>query len=186
MSRTVIDFTVDIDDLVDLVKDFEATPKIAEQAMRAAINRTVDYIRVQFQRRNLSDLAFKSKAIRKRLRGAYFQKGKLARIWFGYKPLDLMDAKPGPRQTKRGVRAGRQFYPSAFLATQREGSRSGVFIRKDKRRLPIIRLGQPIDEKGDELIDFAEENWLDFFWKRFEHELRFRTAPGKQLPFALR
>lgn len=183
MSRAVLDFTVDVGELVQMAQAFEATPKIAEQSMRSAINRTVDFIRVQFQRRNLSDLAFKSKAIRNRLRGAYFQKGKLARVWFGYRPLDLMDAKRKPRQNKRGVSAAGQFFPSAFIASQREGSKPGVFKRKGKRRLPIYRLGMPIEDKGDELIEFADAQWEAFFWQRFQHELEFRSRKAKALPF---
>lgn len=96
-----------------------------------------------------------------------------ARLWLrgGLVPPEAWSE---PRQTKKGVRAGRVAYDGAFLARAGRGRSAGkvtVFRRDGRARGPISRQGIDLSEHEGAFLRIAGKAFGPVYRRRLEHEL---------------
>jgi hypothetical protein len=126
---------VDIDaaELEGMALHLDLNRKAAEQAVRAAANRTARWARVQIARGLASRLGISPSVLQgKRLQAKAGRTG--ARVWIALNPLNV--AQAGAKTAPGGLRAGRSDFRGAFLAKGRYGGRAGL-RRAGRSRLPL-------------------------------------------------
>ena len=140
-----------------------------DKARQAAINRTLSWSRTRAERIIASDAKVQKKVAARRVRASKARRGRRDAVLFiGYNPIGLSNLRP--RQTRRGVTAGKHRRPGAFIAPVR-GGRIEVFKRLGAARYPLIR--QEIKISGTARSSIARLLKVDsrpIFIKEFEHD----------------
>lgn len=170
--------TVDASQLEAIAQELAGTDAEVKTALKRAINRTVMWMKTRAKQALSKGLKIPSRIIQARLRHSLFTgeitsaDTRLARIWVGLNPISAARLKP--KQNKRGVTAGGELFPGAFMATGRSGNRH-VYRRMGKSRLPIESVYKDI-QHGQEIIENQVfEGWEEFLYQRFEHELKWQS-----------
>ena len=120
-------------------------------------------------------------AIRKRVYISRANRNKAAAFHFYRRPIAMISLNA--KQTKRGVRAGKYFMASAFIAdgskrTGRGGLRSRqVMRRKSGTRYPVEVLSIPISKQVNELAPkTVKRTLIDNFPRLYDHEIKRLAA----------
>lgn len=177
-----IDLEVHADRLNQLQLDLMATDTEVRKAFRSTLNKMARWLKTRSARGLSKELDIKQKALRRRLKSFRVRsKGGQSEVtvFYGLDPIDYMDLTP--RQTSRGVSAGKRRVPGAFIASGRGDARK-VFKRKGKARLPIEKQTVPIRDKADAWIEdqlLGTEAFDAEFLKIFERELQWQTQKRK-------
>lgn len=165
---------IDADSLEGMALKLDLAKRDMEAAARAAVNRTVRWARMQVARGMAARLGIGQGVIGKRVkaRGA---KGRNTRgqVWVGLDPLNVASAKP--RKTPRGLRAGRQDFPGAFIGKGRYGGQV-AYRRAGKARYPLEAVAFDLKSLAPELIDrgaWPELNakFLEFYQAELERRV---------------
>ena len=125
--------------------------KRAQRAIRAAMNQTANSARTTAAREVAKGSGMKVRDAKRQMRVDKAAKDlPAARVVATGRPVRLIQASRGARQTKSGVslnRGGgsRETLAHTFLATMPDSGRRGIFVRKGQRPLPIRELfGQSV------------------------------------------
>lgn len=89
-----------------------------------------------------------AKLVKGRVSVRYRYSDHTGRVWIGLNPFPLK--RLGPRQTRKGVSAGRIRVDSAFIVGSLGGN---VFKRKGSERLPIEKQKFSIEDQGREVVE---------------------------------
>lgn len=170
---------LDIDDseLDAIARSVGATEKIAVQAGRAAVRKTMRWASTRVRRAVAAKLNVPQKAIKNRFKmrqpGGRAMSGA---IWIGLDPINPIYANA--RETRSGVRAaGGRTWGGAFIARGRGGTGLRVFKRQGKARLPLdtIRISVA-DEVNAAIKGTLLRGIEDFFVRTFTHEVQWRMS----------
>lgn len=165
---------VDIDaaELEGMALHLDLTRKAAEQAVRAAANRTARWARVQIARGLASRLGISASLLQgKRLTAKAGRSG--ARVWIALNPLNA--AQAGARSAPGGLRAGRSDFRGAFLAKGKYGGRAAL-RRVGRSRLPLEGAGFDVlaaapDEINRKAWPALNDRFLEFYTEELERRV---------------
>lgn len=165
---------VDIDaaELEGMALHLELTRKAAEQAVRAAANRTARWARVQIARGLASRLGLSPQLFMgKRLQAKSGRTG--ARVWIALNPLNA--AAAGAKEAAGGLRAGRADFRGAFLAKGKFGGRTAL-RRQGRARTPLEAAGFDVLRVADAEINrkawpALNEKFLAFYVEELERRV---------------
>lgn len=204
-----LDVMLSAEDLAAIVDRLGATEGMAAYALREAANHAARLAARRSRQPMSRGLEVSAATLRRRLkmstaRGlrrsgavryssaqADQQLRARATVWFGFNPVDPFDLKApvqwssDPRTRSSGVSAGRYRWDGAFVAHRRKGASKekgglAVFMRKGRRRLPIIRQFADINAKGLEIISSAVfPGVAEEFYQRFEQVLNKEIERGR-------
>lgn len=148
---------------------FGLLPELMAQASRRAAARTRDWLATQLRR----ELGKVEKLPALATKNRFFRKGGQthAMLWIGLNPVFADKAGPAV-MTSKGVRAGRRVFEGAFLAHVKTGH-TGIYVRKGKERLPILKVTIPVDESMEAILPKFEAGALRMFEDRLEHEISY-------------
>lgn len=156
-----------------IAREFGATEKEIQAALKRAVSRTTRWASKEAPRRVAKVVKVTAKIIKGRTRfSILMDRDGYGRVWVGLKPIKL--GKLNPRQTRSGVTAGPAKIPGAFIATMKNGH-VGVFRRRGKTRLKIDEQDYPIDEEGRDAVESLGDELGARTLKEFERELRWQT-----------
>lgn len=162
-------------DTTELQKLWELSPKKMAAAARRAATRTRDWLMTQMTRELMAQGNLPKWGVRGRVRrgpkdrdGQYFS-DPYAILWIGLNAIEAQRAGT-PKQTKKGVKAGRHFFDRAFLAQIYSGT-TKVWRRKGAHRLPVIKMTVPISEAMEKILPKYESAAARMFEQRLEHEI---------------
>jgi len=146
------------------------------KAVGSAQGRAVSAGKTAGRRAVASASGIKQKAIKGRVSGSRgsVKLGKPAVIKIHLTKMPL-EAFSQPRQTRRGVRAGKVTVPGGFLAKSTRGRTAGkqtVFRRVGERRGPIERQGVELVSHSGQFKVAARKAYLETYDKRFAHEYK--------------
>jgi hypothetical protein len=114
-------------------------PKVFNPAIKDATRRTIQKTRTRAVRRVAAETRVPSKVVRARTRNIKGQmfgaRGIVLGLAFYARGISLPVLKA--RQQKKGVKAGKHFFPGAFLATSGLNSQEHGFKRKGAARYPL-------------------------------------------------
>ena len=167
----MIRLNVELQGIQAVIDELEPTEKQAGKAMQRTLNRMAKWIQTRTVRGLSKELEMSQRIIRRRLKKSSILKtstGYSIKLFYGLNEVDLIHLNP--RQTRKGVTAGKRKVDGAFLAK----SKHQVFKRVGKSRLPIEKQSEAIKAKADAYLEGAEFNSVDFheqFFKTLEHEL---------------
>ena len=151
--------------------------KVYLDAGGSAMKRAAASAKTEARREVASASGIKQKAIKGRLgiskssglRGR--RAGTITIYYSGAKmPLEAFSA---PRQTRKGVRAGKHSVEGGFLATSTRGRTSGkptVFKRRGPGRGPIERQGVDLTKYRSQFLRGAKRGFEKTYTKRLIHE----------------
>lgn len=194
-----IDLVLDGSRMQAAVREAGAAPQQARLAALRAFRRLRTHINSVTRKQAAATLGVPGRALKRRWRSDPPDEMGM-RIWVGTWMLapELMAT---PRQTPGGVRVGRWFFPGAFYGRVWAHAGPGIYIRKSSRhydpalypalrpgtapagldywRFPVIRVRVPIEQAVVGSFAGHETAFGEFFFRRFEHELR-RVTTGAQ------
>jgi hypothetical protein len=180
----MIDLRIDQHKLDDLLREINGTDEQVSNAMRSTVAKMSTWLRSRAARSLSAELQVKQKVMRFRLKNIKLKKapnGAAGGVWLGLNDLDFVHLG-GASQDNRGVvYRGREF-SKAFLGP-RPGAVAGklagrAFKRQGTARLPIEKVGLPIQEEANKALESEVMEWGRFeaqFFKVLERELRWRT-----------
>lgn len=171
-------------DLAELEKLAQARFGLTEKAMvRAqcrAVNKVARWFRTHLLRGIGQLTGLPQKAIRARFRLDLAKAGaeeQSARIWFGTDGMDPMKLGLNGRPSGSGYRMGKHFFEGAFRAfhvNYPNSRRIGLYRRKNRKRIPIIRQMIPIDEQSEvaveRLVERGQSRLVTVLRQEFEFE----------------
>lgn len=181
----MIQLNLDASALQLVADELDATEKQVKLAMRSTVSRMSSWLRVRAGRAIRAETKLRAELLRKRLKNIklkYAGDGTIGGVWIGLNPIDLKYLMP--EQDGLGVTAGpsgaHESYEGAFMGprpgTLASKLRGGVYARKGKARLPIVRLGMPIQDKANKALEASVfEGFEEQFMKVFEREMKWRT-----------
>lgn len=144
------------------------------KAVGSAQGRAVVAGKTSGRRAVASASGIKQKAIKGRISGG---RGSVKKSRPAYLKIHLtkmpLEAFSTPRQTRRGVRAGKVSVPGGFIAASSRGRTAGkqtVFKRLGEKRGPIERQGFELLSYSDQFVKAARSGYLQTYDKRFAHE----------------
>ncbi|MFA7658775.1 MAG: hypothetical protein WCY19_05020 [Candidatus Gastranaerophilaceae bacterium] len=143
---TGIFLDIDQSKLDDIVKNFDASKKVLDEAGKKAISKTVNWIR----QTALVEIEAKTKvpkAVLSSRAKVYLDKDK---AWFGAYRINFI--RLGAKQVAGGVQAGSIFIPGAFIAKLRDGASEGVYKRKGKAKFPVVGFKKVIAQDVENVV----------------------------------
>jgi hypothetical protein len=154
--------------------------KNIDQAKRRAVRKLGLWLRRQTLREVSRDKQVQMKALRQRF-AVYMDPrfGSFAvKAWFGLNALPY-DRVGKPRQTARGVRAGKHFLEGAFLASPKlfgaAPTTPGVWMRKGKERMPIFKprleIAEDFAASLDKVFPHAHKKLQTLLQQEIKYEL---------------
>ena len=153
-------------------RDLNAMPPMIQKSTVRALNRTIQHVQSQSVKSIAQAVAVPQKLIRQKMKTSKAKPWQLsAKLSMNLFPLPVMKLKP--KQTKRGVTAAKQAYPSAFIATMPSGYQ-GVFQRLSQKRLPMQEIKIAINPPADNLIGQQLNQSSGYFKKTLEADLKWR------------
>ena len=164
---------VSIDKQIDrIIESVNALPEQVNQACVFALNRTAEWMKGRLVKEISAEHRIKLKLIRDRIIMQRADKrNPQSRLNCNFKSVLVRDLA-NVRQTPIGVVAGGKTYPHAFIATLKKGGKSGVYVRKTKKRFPLKSVTIPIFDGALKLIEnLVGEEAGAVFEKRFLHEI---------------
>ncbi len=180
MSRSGISVEFDGDQVRRLARDFGATEKHLQAALRSTYGKMGRWLRTRATRGLSAHVGVKQKLLRSRIRTFRMahgigNSGEGSKVWFGLRPIPAHRLGK-PRRTSEGVRVGAHNFPGAFLG--KYGAAEKVLRRVGPARKPLEVVGLDIYEKSivyveDELI--GTDEFESQFFRFLEHELKWRT-----------
>ena len=181
-----------------MLQDIQSLDSTAKEAATAALRRLRTHILAVSKRETAAEAGVRQKDLLRRYISDPPGPNGL-RVWVGTNPLPSQ-VLGTPKQEKSGVSVGRKKkFPGAFIAAMKSGHR-GVFIRKSSphhdealyrstrrvparpySRLPIVEaLGPIIKRAVEKSFGGKEQDFADFFRRRFFHELNYRRNIKKK------
>jgi hypothetical protein len=171
----VLVLDVHADELDAIRRSLGGTEKLATDALRAALAKTMRWANTRVRRAVSAGVKVPQKALKTRLVLRLPKRTDLSgAIWIGLNPIGAIHLNP--RRTAAGVRGGAHDFEGAFIAKGRGGARQ-VFKRAGSSRLPIERVHLSIADAGRAAIRGPLFAGIErFFLRTFEHELGWRIA----------
>jgi hypothetical protein len=83
------------------------------------------------------------------------------------------------KRPRKGVRLGKYFWQSSFVAPIGKGDKYDVFMRKGKERLPIKRMNVDVSEQLIPAFKAAEPQITERLSKTLAQELNFALSVEK-------
>jgi hypothetical protein len=145
-------------------------------AVGSAMGRSIASAKTQAKREVSAAASVKQKAVGGRVSGKRLPGGQTVRMYYNWSKMPL-EAFSAPRQTKRGVRAGKHFVDGAFLSQSTRGRSAGkttVFKRRGQARGPIERQGLNMEKHQQRFVVASRRGFFKTYDKRFDHEYRRR------------
>ena len=180
----MIDLDFDTKEIKKLLKDFPVDEKVIRASHNAALRKAADYLHKIALRTFSEDLKLSIQLLKNRIKKyrmpAVGGMGRM-KLFFGLNSIPMH--KLSPQQQSDGVKAGPAFAKSAFMAKLQKGSsRTGVYKRKGKARMPVEAQHYQIDvqaaETAEELADVAAlRGWHGVYTQEFERNLIWRSRP---------
>lgn len=166
---------------------FKMSPKVVASKYRsvyvasvgAAQARAVSTAKSRGRRAVSKSSGIKLKTVKGRVTGQRYKKTGKVVFWYHWSFMPA-EALGSPRQTRRGVKAGKMSIDSAFLIDSTVGRRSGkqtVVKRTSDKRLPLRRQGidpRQMDSYSPAFRRGVERGYLQTYDKRLEHEMNRR------------
>jgi len=169
-----ITIDIPVSELDKILFTFDATTADIERASRRAINKTIRY----FRRQGLRGISSKLETLQKSILSRFFtssakSKKLQGKVWIGLNELPAHRLGKG-RQTKKGVRVKKRFFPHAFMPFKKvaDGRKKLIFQRKDKNTIELVKIS--LAENLD-FLENLEEKAGRFFLTTFEQELNFEV-----------
>ncbi len=178
-------------DLLDLEKFAQARFGLGDKAIiraqRRAVNKVARWFRTHLLRGIGQLTGLPQKAMRARFRLALAKAGSeenSSHIWFGIDGIDPMKLGLKGRPSGSGYRVGKHFFEGAFRAfhvNHPNSSRVGLYRRKNRKRIPIIRQMIPIDEQADLVVERLVERGQSRLVTVLRQELEFEQKKAQGL-----
>lgn len=180
----MIDLRIDQTRLDGVVREINATDDDVRKALRSTVSKLSTWLRTRATRALSAELQVKQKVLRIRLKNIRLKKapsGVAGGVWIGLNDLDFVHIG-GARQDRQGVNYKGRKFGKAFLGPK-PGEVSGklggrAFKREGVKRLPIEKVGLPIQDEANKALESDVMEWgrfVDQFFKVFERELRWRN-----------
>lgn len=180
----MLELQIDPRQLDQLVADVQATDAQVRKALRSTVGKMSTWLRTRAARALSAELQVKQKVLRHRLKNIRLKNspaGAVGGLWLGLNELDFVHLG-GAAQDAQGVRFRSQRFRGAFLGPK-PGEISGklggrAFKRKGPERLPLEKVGLPIEQAANSALQTDVMEWEKFqaqFFKVLERELRWRT-----------
>ncbi|XPV77937.1 MAG: hypothetical protein ACNI27_08460 [Desulfovibrio sp.] len=150
-----------------IVHQFEATPHQIERANYHAVNKVTRWAKTILKRQIAQSSELPVKLIQGRILHFKFG-GALVKLWVGGEPIPV--SRLNPKQQKMGVKAGKLFFPGAFVAMK------NVFQRSSDSRLPIEKVMYEYhDDVVVAMMEKLQPRLERKFFDTFERELKWQT-----------
>jgi hypothetical protein len=180
----MIELKIDAMRLDTLVIESNGTPEQVRKALRSTVSKLSTWLRTRATRAMSAELQVKQKVLRFRLKNIKLKQapnGSAGGIWLGLNDLDFIHLG-GATQDAQGVNFRGREFSKAFMGP-RPGTVSSklkgrAFKRKGASRLPIEKVGLPIQDQANKALESEVMEWAAFetqFFKVLEHELKWRT-----------
>lgn len=160
---------VDVSAVQNVARDLSATAM--QNAWRRTVRKTANWIKGQTVKAVSAETGIAQHVLRRRVR--FYHRPKDAKVWLGLNPLNA-HRLGRVRQTRRGVTAGRQHFPGAWVM-KKKGPQGPVFRRVGSGRLPIERVAFDWDAPGEaafrDVCARAGERLLVIFRQEVNYEL---------------
>lgn len=117
----------------ELLSDIEK--KLLPTAHRRALQKTLTTLKGVTRQALQERYQLPAKVLTPRIKTVLSEDKTTGILWIGLAPIPVAKLDK-PQQTPQGVAVAGQHYPSAFIATMKNGHR-GVYQRKTKARLPV-------------------------------------------------
>lgn len=180
----MIDLQIDLARVDQLVAEVNATDDQVRVALRSTVSKLSTWLRTRATRAMSAELQIKQQVLRFRLKNIKLKKapnGAVGGVWLGLNDLDFV-YMGGASQDQQGVEFRGRSFGGAFMGP-RPGTISGklagmAFKRTGSGRLPIEKVGLPIQDEADKALESEVMEWGAFqaqFFKVLEHELKWRT-----------
>ena len=169
---------VSIDKQIEkIITDLNVMPNQIMQASILALNRTAEWMKGKLAKEISAEHRIKLKLIRDRIVMLRADKrNPEAKLECNFRSVLVRDLGSA-KQTPIGVIAGGKMYPHAFIATPKKDGKSGVYIRKTKKRFPIKSIAiQIFDSAAKQVENLIDTEAKEIFAKRFLHELKRLTG----------
>ncbi len=176
-------------DLAELEKLAEARfglgDKAIARAQRRAVNKVARWFRTYLLRGIGQLTGLPQKAMRARFRLALARAGseeQSAHIWFGTDGIDPMKLGLKGRPSGSGYRVGKHFFEGAFRAfhiNYPASNRVGLYRRKNRKRIPIIRQMIPINEQANLVVERLVERGQSRLLTVLRQELEFEQKKAQ-------
>lgn len=172
----MINLEINENKLQEISKKLVAEQKHIKTALGRAIRKTAQWIRT-ISVREISKLTnIQQKIVRRRVR-VYIEGSRqlYAKVYYGQDPIAMVWMNP--KQNKRGVKAGKNFVKSAFIASIKQGGKPNVYKRVGKERFPVTKQVVEIENESNTVInDHVFDGFEKKFFEIFERELRWETS----------
>ena len=145
---------IDIAELEGMAAALELTGRDMEAAARVAAGRAARWARTQIARGLASRLGVPATLLGGR-RVSVKSGRSGARIWIALNPLNAANANP--RETGRGLRAGRETFEGAFMIKGRHGHGRAAVRRQGRGRKPLAAASLDVLAVADAAIN--REAW---------------------------
>lgn len=180
----MIELRIDGTRLNGLLAEINATDHQVRKALRSTVSKLSTWLRTRAMRGLSAELHIKRNVLRYRLKNLKLKQapdGAAGGLWLGLNDIDFVHLG-GASQDAQGVKYRGQSFRGAFLGP-RPGKISGklagrAFRRTGRDRLPIEKVGLPIQDAANKALESEVMEWHLFqaqFFKVLEHELRWRT-----------
>lgn len=159
------------DAIADIVSTIEATRPAAQKAANRALRESARWFVTQTKREIAAQTKVPSKALSPRIRA-----GKLVRsnivVTLNLSPIRAKFLGP-LTQLKPGAKAGRFYFPGAFVATMSAARGESIYRRKGRPRFPVSEQGVPLNEKTRSILENLMGELPNYYEKRWDHHLNF-------------
>ena len=171
-----VEFSVDEDDLANVnAASFGLNDAALNRASRRASNKVARWMRLRVQRFIAGYFKTAQKNIIPRVNVSPADKrGKGAYLWLGTNPIDPTRFYE-PENISAGAMAGGWYFNRGFVATMPNG-KTGIFMRRDKKRLKIdlqkVNIDDAVREYVSRLIGRAQKQLIKVFHQEINFEMQ--------------
>lgn len=160
------------DAIADIVSTIEATRPAAQKAANRALRESARWFVTQTKREIAAQTKVPSKALSPRIRA-----GKLVRsnivVTLNLSPIRAKFLGP-LTQLKPGAKAGRFYFPGAFVATMSAARGESIYRRKGRPRFPVSEQGVAIAQPAHKAATTFAKQLPAYYERRWKHHLAFQ------------
>ncbi|MEG9862938.1 MAG: phage tail protein [Flavobacteriales bacterium] len=164
------DLKLEIEDSAAL-DEIKHKPGQLAKALQRAVRKTHKWLQRQIITGIAKEILVGQKHVKPRIYSDFDNKTLTGKVWVGLNPISARRAGE-PRQTSLGAKAGKYFFPGAFVVRIKNGP-ANVFKRVGRERLPIKREMIDIDVPGRLVLHRLENQVKQYFNRRLNEEINY-------------